>query len=112
MDQARPAPREAARSPNLRASRIPMNVLMLGEHDGQGLRLGSRSTVTFASAVAEQTGGSTECLLIGHELATAVQDAAAYAPVLVADDPALANPVADRYAKVIADVVEERGFDL
>ena len=89
-----------------------MRVLILCEYDGQGIRLGSRSAVTFANAVAEETQGGVECLLLGHSLATVSQDAAAYAPVLVADHPALANPLADRYAKVIADVVKQRGCDL
>ena len=89
-----------------------MRVLILCEHDGQGIRLGSRSAVAFANAVAEQTQGSVECLLLGHSLAAVAKDAAAYAPVLVADHPALANPVADRYAKVTADVGKQRGCDL
>src|SRR6185295_6419905 len=89
-----------------------MRVLILCEHDGQGIRLGSRSAVTFANAVAEQTSGSVECLLLGHSLAVVARDAAAYAPVLVADHPALVNPVADRYARVIADVARQRGCDL
>jgi len=89
-----------------------MKVLILGEHDGQSLRLGSRSAVTFANSMAEQTGGHAQCLLLGHELAAPAQDAAAYAPVLVAMHPSLANPVADRYAKVIADVIKARGCGL
>jgi electron transfer flavoprotein alpha subunit len=89
-----------------------MRILILCEHDGQGIRLGSRSAVAFANAVAEPTGGSVECLLLGQALAAAAQDASAYAPVLVADHPALAHPVADRYAKVIADVVRQRGCEL
>jgi electron transfer flavoprotein alpha subunit len=89
-----------------------MRVLILCEYDGHGIRLGSRSAVAFANAVAESTQGSIECLLLGHSLAAVAQDVAAYAPVLVADHPALAKPVADRYAKVIADVVKQRGCDL
>jgi electron transfer flavoprotein alpha subunit len=89
-----------------------MRVLIFCEHDGQGLRLGTRSAVAFSNAVAEQTHGSVECLLLGHSLAAVAQDAAAYAPVLVADHPMLAKPVADRYAKIIADVVKQRGCDL
>lgn len=89
-----------------------MRVLIICEYDSQGIRLGSRSAIAFANAVAEQTQGTGECLLLGHSLATVAQDAAAYAPVLVADHPALANPVADRYAKVIADVVKQRGVAL
>ena len=89
-----------------------MRVLILCEYDGHGIRLGSRSAVAFANAVAEQTQGSIECLLLGHSLTPVAQDASAYAAVLVADHPTLANPVADRYAKIIADVVQQRGCDL
>lgn len=89
-----------------------MRVLILCEHDGNGIRLGSRSAIAFANAVAEQTSGSVECLLIGHSLESVAQDAAGYAPVLVADHPALVNPLADRYATVIADVVKQRDCDL
>ncbi len=89
-----------------------MRVLILCEHESHGIRLCSRSAVAFANLVAEQTRGSVECLLLGHSVAAVAQDAAAYAPVLVADHPALANPLADRYAKVISDVVKQRGCDL
>ncbi|MEO6183659.1 MAG: electron transfer flavoprotein subunit alpha/FixB family protein, partial [Verrucomicrobiota bacterium] len=89
-----------------------MRVLIPCEHDRNGIRLGSRSAIAFANAVAEQTNGKVECLLLGHSLAVVAQDASIYAPVLVADHPALVNPVADRYAKVIADVVRQRGCDL
>ena len=68
--------------------------------------------MAFANAVMEQTKGTVECLLLGHSLAAVARDASAYTPVLVADHLALANPVADRYAKVITDVVKQRGFDL
>lgn len=89
-----------------------MRVLILCEHDGHGLRLGSRSAVAFANAVAEHTNGNVECLLLGHGLAPVAQDASAYAPVLIADHAALANPLADRYSKVIVDFVKQRGCDL
>jgi electron transfer flavoprotein alpha subunit len=51
-------------------------------------------------------------LLLGHELEAASQQAAALAPVLMADNKALADPVADRYAHVIAAVVHDQKFDL
>ena len=89
-----------------------MRVLILCEHDGQRIRLGSRSAIAFANAIAEQTQGCVECLLLGQSLAAVAQDASAYAPTLVAAHPALAHPVADRYAKVIADVVRQRDYDL
>jgi electron transfer flavoprotein alpha subunit len=89
-----------------------MRVLVICEHDGHGIRLGSRSALTFANAVADHTQGGVECLLLGHSLAAVAQDATSYAPVLLADNPALANPVADGYSKVIADLVKQRGPDL
>src|SRR5262245_58364246 len=89
-----------------------MRILILCEHDGQALRLGSRSAVTFSNAIVGQKGGSVECLLLGHSLARVAHDAASYMPVLVAEHPALANPVADRYAKIIADIVKQRDYDL
>ncbi len=89
-----------------------MRALIICEHDGKGIRPGSRSAVAFANAVSEETRGSVECLLLGHSLTAAAQNASTYAPVLVADHPALKNPLADRYAKVIADVVKQRGYDL
>src|SRR2546428_7203040 len=89
-----------------------MRVLVICEHDGHGIRLGTRSALAFGNAVADHTQGAIECLLLGHSLAAVAQDAAAYAPVLLAESPALANPVADRYSKVIADVVRQRGSDL
>src|SRR5215813_9663434 len=89
-----------------------MRVLVICENDGKGIRLGSRSAIAFANAVAEPTRGSIECLLLGHSLATAAQEASVYAPVLIADHPALANPVADRYAKIMADVIGQRECDL
>src|SRR3989442_6656375 len=87
-----------------------MRVLVICEHDGHGIRLGTRSALAFANDVADQ--GSIECFLLDHSLAAVAQDAAAYAPVLLADSPALANPVADRYSKVIADVVRQHRSDL
>ena len=89
-----------------------MRTLILCEYDDKGIRLGSRSAVAFGNTIAEQSQGSVECLLLGHSLAVAAQDASGYAPVLAADHAALSNPVADRYSKVLSDVVKQRGYDL
>ena len=89
-----------------------MRVLVIAEHEGSTIRPGSRSAIEFARSVAEQTGGQVEVLLLGHEIDEAAQDAARYAPVLIAQNAALANPVADRYAKVIAQTVTQRNIDL
>src|SRR5207248_2330073 len=48
----------------------------------------------------------------GHGVDAAAQDASAFEEVLVADSPALAHPVADRYARVIAEAVGDYGVDL
>jgi electron transfer flavoprotein alpha subunit len=89
-----------------------MRVLVVAEHDTRMVRAGSRPALAFAAALAGETGGSVACLLLGHHLEAAARSAAALAPVLAADSAALAQPVADRLARVIADVVRSRGFDL
>lgn len=89
-----------------------MRILVVAEHDGRGICAASRSALAFARQCAAATGGGVEWLLLGHQLGQAASDAAAYAPVLVADSPALAAPLAERYAPVIASAVAERRADL
>lgn len=89
-----------------------MRILVFAEHDGRAVSVASRSALAFAHSCALATSGSVEWLLLGHDLDTAAADAAAYAPVVLADDPALAHPLADRYAAVIAAAVRERQADL
>jgi electron transfer flavoprotein alpha subunit len=89
-----------------------MQVLVIVEQAGGTIRPGSRSAITFARSVAESNGGEVELLLLGHELDSASLDAASYAPVLVADHAELTDPVADRYAQVIAQVVTAQDADL
>ena len=89
-----------------------MRILVIAEHEGSTIRPASRSAIGFARSIAEQTGGQVELLLIGNEIDELAQDAARYAPVLVAQSAALAAPVADRYAKVLAETVTQRNVDL
>jgi len=89
-----------------------MRILVIVEHDGKTVRAGSESALGFAKVMAEQTDGSIECLVLGDQIQGVVDRMASYAPVLQADSPALAHPVADRFAKVIADVAAERGAEL
>jgi electron transfer flavoprotein alpha subunit len=89
-----------------------VRVLVIAEYEGSTIRPGSRSAIGFARSVAEQTGGQVELLLLGDEIDEVVQDAVRYAPVLIAQHAALANPVADRYAKVITQTVTQRNIDL
>ncbi|MCP3695242.1 MAG: hypothetical protein GY917_23795 [Planctomycetaceae bacterium] len=89
-----------------------MQVLVIVEHADGTIRPGSRSAITFARSVAESNGGEVALLLLGHELDSASLDAASYAPVLVADHADLTDPVADRYAQGIAQVVTAEDADL
>lgn len=89
-----------------------MRILVVAEHDGQRVRSASRSALTFAFEIAEASAGDVEWLLLGHQLEQTAADASKYARTVVADCPALANPLADRYAHVIAEMVRQRGADL
>lgn len=89
-----------------------MRILVVAEHDGTAVRTASRSALTFAQACAAATGGSTQWLLLGHQLGAPAAEAAVYAPVLAADSPALIHPLADRYAHVIASAVKRSQADL
>ncbi len=89
-----------------------MRILVVAEHEGTAVRMASRSALTFARSCAAATGGSAQWLLVGHQLQAAAVDAAAYAPVLTADAPALMHPLADRYARVIAQAVQQAQADL
>jgi len=89
-----------------------VQILVIAEQEEGAIRPGSRSALSFAHSVAREAKGQVELLLIGHELEEAADDAARYAPVLIAQSPDLVNPVADRYAAVIAQTVVQRNVDL
>ncbi|MFP6763194.1 MAG: hypothetical protein VB858_06240, partial [Planctomycetaceae bacterium] len=89
-----------------------MRILVVAEHDGTGLRSGTLCALGFAGSVAEQTCGEVECLVQGHRVDDVARDAARTSRVISVDNPALADPVADRHAHVIADVVARRSADL
>ena len=79
-----------------------MRIVVFAEHDGRTVATASRSALAFACQCARATDGSVEWLLLGHQLDASATDAAAYASVLAADSPALAHPLAEPYASVIA----------
>jgi electron transfer flavoprotein alpha subunit len=89
-----------------------MRVLILAEHDGNALRPGSLSCLIFAQLVAGATGGDVTWLVIGNQVNGVAEDAARYASTLVVDSPPLAHPLAESYARTIANVVRDRQFDL
>ena len=88
-----------------------MHVLVVAEHDHDSLRSGSRAALGFAADVAGE-GGTVEWLVLGDDVGEVAGEAARFAPVLVASHPALAHPTADRWGRVIADVVQDRRVDL
>src|SRR5438874_7158579 len=85
-----------------------MSMLVVAEHDGAHVRPGSSSALTVARDLAAHSGERVELLVIGSGLHSVAADASRFAPVIVADHPLLANPTADRYARIIANVAKAR----
>ena len=85
-----------------------MKILVLMEHDGTALRSGSGAALGFARALSEDI----TALVLGENLEAMAGEAAKLAPVLVADHPVLAAPVADRWAHVIAEVARAQNAEL
>ena len=85
-----------------------MKTLVLMEHDGVALRSGSGEALGFARAVTEDV----TALVLGEGIAAMTAEASKFAPVLAADNAALANSVADRWAHVIAEVARNHNAEL
>ena len=85
-----------------------MSILVVAEHDGADVRPGSCSALAAARDLAAHSGEGVELLVLGSGLDAVAADAARFAPVIVVDHPLLANPTADRYAQIIADVAKAR----
>ncbi len=81
--------------------------LVLIELDRQQVKRPSLHAITLA----RQLGGDYALLVLGHELDEVAAALVCYgaSAVIVADDPALAEPLADRYAAVIAKAMEKYG---
>lgn len=76
--------------------------LVLIERDGAKLKRAS----LHAISLARQLGGDFALLILGHNVGPIAEALKSYGAsrVIVADDPALAEPLADKYAAVIAAV--------
>lgn len=83
------------------------HTLVVAEHDQGQLKVASLAAAGFAAAV----GGPYDILLLGSGIAAAAGAlrATGARAVLVADHPELAEPLADRYAHVVAAVARARG---
>ena len=87
-----------------------MNILVIAElHEGS-LRKSTHSAVTFA----RQAGAPFSILVLGAGAKDAATEAASFGAqkVLVADDASLKDPLAERYAPVVAHVAKSGNFDV
>jgi electron transfer flavoprotein alpha subunit len=89
-------------------------ILVIAEHADGHLKLATGSAAGFAHKVCAESGSAFDILLLGSGI-DAVADAASHygaANLLVADSPVLEQPLADKYAQVIAEVAHQRGVAL
>jgi electron transfer flavoprotein alpha subunit len=89
-------------------------ILVIAEHAHGALRPATLAAAGFAERVCAGGGGSFDILVMGagiQAVALAASRCGA-AEVLVADSPLLAEPLADRHARVIAEVARARGATL
>ena len=91
-------------------------VVVFCEAAENGIRAASLPALTAGARLAEQQKGSLVALVIGSGIGAAAQDAARYAPrVLAYDDPRLGSPagagapMAETFAPVMADAVKRAG---
>jgi electron transfer flavoprotein alpha subunit len=79
--------------------------LILIEHDRKKVKRTSLHAITLA----KQLGGEYALLVLGHGLDNIAASLVSYgaSAVVIADDSALAEPLADRYAMVIAEVARK-----
>src|SRR5947199_4617747 len=81
--------------------------LILIEHDRQQVKRSSLHAITLA----RQLGGQYALLVLGHDINRMAASVVCYgaSAVVAADDAALTEPLADRYAKVIAEAARKDG---
>src|SRR4030095_4610842 len=84
--------------------------LIIAEHDGKRIKSSSLSAISFA----RQLKGTYGILVLGSGVADLPQSVCAFgaAAVMVADHPALSEPLADRFAPVIAEVARKIGAQI
>jgi electron transfer flavoprotein alpha subunit len=89
-------------------------ILVIAEHEDGQLKLATLSAVAFASKVVAAAGGDFEILVLGSQVTGIAEQLRGYAAasVLVANHEQLKDPLGDRYAQVLAEVVQQRGATL
>src|SRR5438445_85141 len=85
-------------------------ILVVAEHEDGQLKLATLSAVAFAAKVVAEVGGAYEILVLGENVSSIAELLSYYgaSSVLVADHAQLKNPLADKYAHVIAHIVKQR----
>jgi electron transfer flavoprotein alpha subunit len=86
-----------------------MAILLLAEHDNASLKAATLNVITAASAI----GGDVHILVAGQNCRPAAESAAkipGIAKVLVADDGAYANFLAENVAPLIVKLVRDNGY--
>jgi electron transfer flavoprotein alpha subunit len=85
---------------------MPESLIVI-EHDREQVKRPS----LHAIALARQLGGEYALLVLGHRVDAIAASLVSYgaSAVMVADDPALTEPLADRYATVIAEAARTCG---
>src|SRR6185436_19292494 len=86
------------------------NILVIAEHDDGQLKLATLSAAAFASKLAAEIGGTFELLVIGGKVGEIAESLRPYgaSAVLVAASTQFAHPLADKYAEVIRECVQQR----
>lgn len=85
-----------------------INILVIAEHSGGGVR-----SVTLSAVAAAGLLGPVTLVLVGHRLGDAAAAAARITGVhrvVCCDDPLLTEQMPDSIAPVVADLVRDRGF--
>ncbi len=87
------------------------NVLIIVEQKDGKLRSATLNAITFGKQAQEKVGGELYALVIGSGIGDAAREVSNFGltSVLVADDPGLANYMAETYAAVVAQVAKETG---
>ena len=84
-----------------------MAVLVVGEHDGAGLKPATLSAVTAAGQIGAKVAGGVAVLVAGSgcgAVAAAAAKVAGVERVLLADDPLYGHPLAENLAKLVVSV--------
>jgi electron transfer flavoprotein alpha subunit len=88
------------------------NVLVVAEHQDGQLPKTTLSAIAAGKAYAAKTGGTCAAALLGSGVDALGAELAEYGlQVHVADDPALANYLADAYASVLVEIAKATGAD-